>query len=257
MSFIGILQFAVYILILVWILKKKSGEKFSGKSLARFLACGAIAALIGVYLPLPHNAFQGMNPLATGFLNAFLMAAVLEEVLKYLMFRLAILKNREVGSWMDAMIAAVFVGAGFGMLEDIGYVIGGEVNIVRALVPMHLFFQLVMGYYFGKARVTKQKKYDVYALVVPILLHTVFDAFVLSLRAIVGNTASITAMNEEQLQNLPYYNYIVPLTAATIVVLVLGLVALILAARKLSAWKKNGEKLEALYDAPVSTEEPA
>ena len=29
MSFVGILQFVVYILILIWLLKKKYGEKYS------------------------------------------------------------------------------------------------------------------------------------------------------------------------------------------------------------------------------------
>ncbi len=38
MSFVGILQFVVYILILIWLLKKKYGEKYSWKSLLRFWA---------------------------------------------------------------------------------------------------------------------------------------------------------------------------------------------------------------------------
>lgn len=255
MSFIGILQFVVYILILVWVLRKKSGEKFSKKTLARFLVCGIIAALINVFLPLEGDIFFGMNPLAAGFLTAFLAAGLVEEVLKYLMFRLAIFKNKEVGTWLDAMIAAVFVAAGFGMLEDVGYVMGGDANILRAILPMHLLFQLVMGYYYGKARVTGQKKYHVYSLVVPILLHTVFDMFVIALLSIVGDSATLSSLDADQLQNLPYYNYIVPLAAAEVVVVVLSLIALILAARKLSTWKKNGEKQERLSSLPASTEE--
>ena len=41
MTFVGILQFVIYILILVWLLKKKSGEKYSRKSMLRFWVCGA------------------------------------------------------------------------------------------------------------------------------------------------------------------------------------------------------------------------
>lgn len=248
MSFIGILQFVVYILILVWILRKKSGEKFTKKTLARFLLCGMVATLINVFLPTEGDTFFGMNPLAAGFLTAFLFAGLVEEVLKYLMFRLAIFRNKEVANWMDAMIAAVFVGAGFGMLEDVGYVIGGDVNIFRAILPMHLLFQLVMGYYYGKARVTGQKKYHVYSLAVPVLLHTVFDMFVIALLSIVGDTSALSGLDTEQLESLPYYNYIVPLAIAEIVVAVLFLIALIVAARKLSVWKKNGEKQELLTD---------
>lgn len=255
MSLVAILQFVVYILVLVWVLRKKSGEKFTWKALARFLVCGMIAVLINVFVPLEANQFYGMNPLAAGFLTAFLVAGLIEEVLKFLMFRLAIFKNKEVVNWMDAIIAAIFVAGGFGMLEDVGYVIGGDVNVLRAILPMHLLFQLVMGYYFGKAQVTGQKKYHVYALAVPVLLHTAFDMFVIALLSIVGDATTLSNLDAEQLQSLPYYNYIVPLAAAEVVVVVLSLIALILAARKLSTWEKNGEKQE-LLAAPEQTEEP-
>lgn len=257
MSFIGILQFVVYILVLVWVLQKKSGEKFTWKALARFLVCGMIAVLINVFIPLEANQFYGMNPLAAGFLTAFLTAGLIEEVLKYLMFRLAIFKNKEVVNWMDAIIAAVFVAGGFGLLEDVGYVIGGDVNVLRAILPMHLLFQLVMGYYFGKACVTGQKKYHVYALAVPVLLHTVFDMFVIALLSIVGDATTLSNLDAEKLQSLPYYGYIVPLAIAELVVAVVSLIALILAARKLSAWKKKSEKQELLASAPEQNEESA
>ena len=256
MSFVGILQFAVYILILVWLLKKKPGEKYSWKSMLRFWFCGAVALLIGIFLPLQKDLFYGMNPLLTGFLTAFLLAALIEEVLKYLLFRLAIFRNKEVVTWMDAIIAAVFVGAGFGMMEALNYVLGGAVNILRAFVPMHLFFQFVMGYFYGKARVTKQKKYDVYALAVPILLHTLFDMFILGILSVVS-PEDLSGKTVEQLQSLPYFNSIMAMGVALIVVVVLSFVALIVSAVKISKWKKNGEKLELLSDAPAPQEEPA
>ena len=79
--------------------------------------------------------------------------------------------------------------------------------------------------------------------------------FVIALLSIVGDSATLSSLDAEQLQNLPYYNYIVPLAAAEVVVVVLSLIALILAARKLSTWKKNGEKQELLSSLPASTEE--
>ena len=255
MSFVGILQFVVYILILIWLLKKKYGEKYSWKSLLRFWACGAVSLLIGISLPLQKDMFYGLkNPLLIGFVTAFLMAGLLEEVLKYLMFRLAIFKNKEVVTWMDAIIAAVFVGAGFGMTEALNNVLGGAVNILRAFVPMHLFFQFVMGYFYGKARVTKQKKYDVYALVVPILLHTVFDMFILGILSVVS-PEDLGGKTVEQLQNMPYGNYILVMGVALVVIVAVSFVALIVTAVKISKWKKRGEKQELLAEPVAKTEE--
>ena len=245
-------QFAVCFLILLWLLKKKTGEPFAKKTVVKFLLFGALAVVlsfaVSFVLSIEQDTFFGMNPLLSGFLTALITAALFEELAKYLLFRLAVRKNGEVQCWLDGILAAVIVAIGFTLLEDLTYLFSGG-SLLRALLPGHLLFQAIMGYYYGKARVTKQVKYDVLSIAVPMLVHTLFDMFIIGLMSIVGDKDVLAGMSAEQLGALPYANYLVPLVICTVVTLAATLVALILAGRKISLWSKNGEKQELLHQA--------
>ena len=246
----AIAQFAVNILVLIWILKKKPGERFSKKTVVKSLLCGMLVLVVGFLLPLKKDTFFGMNPLLSGFLTAFLTAALMEEVLKYIFFRLAIFRNREVLCWRDAIIVCVMIAIGFSLVEDLEFAVTGDGDsILRALLPAHILFQFVMGYYYGKARVTKQVKYDVLSLAVPILMHTVFDMFLIAMISILGDSNKDAHASMETLQNLPNGNYLVPLLICTFVVIIITIVGLILMFRKMNRWSRNGEKQELLNPA--------
>lgn len=250
MFLVPLVQFAVCYLILVWLLKKKPGERFSKKTVAKFLLSGALSA-VACFLPVmffsfDRDSFFGMNPILSGFLTALITAALLEEILKYIFFRLAVRKNREVVCWLDAIIAAVAVGIGFTLLEDLTYLFDGAGSIFRVLLPGHLLFQAIMGYYYGKARVTKQLRYDVLSLAVPVLAHTLFDMFLAGMMSIVGSPEAAIRMSEEEIRALPYANYMVPMLVCAIAVFVITFAALIVTAIKISRWSKRGEKQELL-----------
>ena len=251
MILVPLVQFAVCFLILAWLLKKKPGERFSKKAVAKFLLFGALSAVACMILamsvlPIDRDSFFGMNPILSGFLTALITAALLEEILKYIFFRLAIRKHGEVVCWLDAIIAAIAVGIGFTLLEDLTYLFDGAGSILRALLPGHLLFQAIMGYYYGKARVTKQARYDVLSLAVPVLAHTLFDMFLAGMMSIVGSPEAAIRMSEEEIRALPYANYMVPMLACAIAVFVITFVALIVTAIKISRWSKRGEKREPL-----------
>ena len=172
----ALVQFVVCFLILRWLLKKKTGDAYSKRTVLRFVLFGAIGVVLwycsSLVLPLDADTFFGMNPILSGFLTALITAALIEEIVKYIMFRFAIRKNQELVCWLDAIIACIAVGVGFTLLEDLTYLFDGAGTIVRAILPGHLLFQGLMGYYYGKARVTKQFKYHVLSLAVPILVYT-------------------------------------------------------------------------------------
>ena len=248
----ALVQFAVCFLILRWLLKKKTGEPYSKKSVVKFVLFGAIGIVLwycsSLVLPLNEDTFFGMNPILSGFLTALITAALIEEIVKYIMFRLAIRKNPEVVCWLDVIIAAIAVGVGFTLLEDVTYLFDGAGTIVRAILPGHLLFQGLMGYYYGKARVTKQFKYHVLSLVIPILVHTLFDMFIIGLMSIVGSSEALTGFTEEQLMSLPYYSYLIPMLICAVVVIICALIALILFLRKIAVWSRKGEKQELLKE---------
>ena len=246
-----VVQFLVCFLILRWLLKKKPGEPYSKKTVVRFVLFGALSTVLNLVLmsvtPIEREMFFGMNPVLSGFLTALITAALIEEVLKYLMFRLAVRSSREVVCWLDAIIAAIAVGVGFTLLEDITYLFDGGGTILRAVFPMHLLFQAVMGYYYGKARVTGQARYDVLSLAVPILLHTLFDMFLIGIMSVIEDQSdSLTGLTLEELKALPYGNYLMPMLVCAVVIAIVSLVALIQMLRKIGVWSGNGEKQEPL-----------
>jgi hypothetical protein len=59
----------------------------------------------------------------------------------------------------------------------------------------------------------------------------------------------------EQLQNMPYGNYILVMGVALVAVVAVSFVALIVTAVKISKWKKRGEKQELLAEPVAETEE--
>ena len=245
-----VVQVVVCVLVLRWLLKKKTGEPFSKKMVARLLGFGALSVVlcyvVSDVLSIKRDTFFDLNPILAGFLTALLTAALLEELGKYILFRLALIKNREVISWLDAIIAAILVGIGFTVLEDAEFAISGDTNILRAIVPAHLLFQGIMGYYYGKARVTKKRVYDVLSLAVPILAHTFFDMFLIGMISIVGNANFAQGLTEEELVALPDWQYVIPMLVCGIAAFLIILVALILMFRKIGMWSRNGEKQESL-----------
>ena len=256
MIIVAIIEFVVCFLILKWLQKKKTGEPYSKKKVARFLIFGALALIfalgISFVLPIERDMFFNFNPVLAGFLTAFITAALFEECVKYIFFRLALLKNNETKSWLDITIAAVILGIGFTFTENIEYIVSGSGNILRVFLPGHILFQFFMGYFYGKARVTGEKKYDALSLIVPMLIHTIYDMPIISLMVAIGDTDALQNADLEKLMQLPYYGYIIPLFVCIIAVAIAMFIGLIVSAKKINTWSKNGEKQETMDKALCS-----
>ena len=132
----------------------------------------------------------------------FLNVALVEEGFKFAALVLVTRKNKNFNSLFDGIIYAVFVSLGFAGFENILYVTNyGWINAAtRAVmsVPAHMFFSVMMGYYYSmwhmkvKARnlelnlkqygvipqnapLYTYKKDIVMCLLVPILAHGLYD----------------------------------------------------------------------------------
>ncbi len=245
-----IVELLISYLILKWILKQKTGEPYSKKKVVKFLLFGALAVVaaltISIVVSIDKEMFFNLNPVLAGFLTALLTAALFEECVKYVFYRLVLIKCMETKSWLDAIIAAVIVGVGFCFVENVEFAITGGANILRAFLPGHILFQFFMGYFYGKARVTGNKKYDVLSVAVPILAHTLYDMPIIALMAAIGDIDALQGADFEALKQLPNFGYFIPLFVCIIAVAVLLIVGLILAAKNIHTWSKNGEKQEVL-----------
>lgn len=128
------------------------------------------------------------------FFMYFFVVAVSEELFKFLFMFVITWKNKNFDYVFDGVIYAVSSSLGFALIENIGYVFtqrwqfgflaGVGTGISRAFlaIPLHTAVAIFMGYFYGKAKeATFQNKlgkcslYIVLSLIVPMLIHGVYD----------------------------------------------------------------------------------
>lgn len=127
----------------------------------------------------------------TGLIYAFFMSfaaiAPVEEGFKFTVLYLLLRCNSNLNEAYDSIVYAVFVSLGFALVENVFYVfnpsLGGYTTaIMRAVfsVPGHGVFGIFMGYCFSAAVLEGKKHHIVLALLLPYMLHSVYDFILLS-----------------------------------------------------------------------------
>lgn len=202
-------------ILFIWMLRIKKDDPFPKGSVAKMLITGALcivgtsllATLIALAVAVirigpadvvgllsnPESeeaagilariqSLAGKPTLRGTLINAFVIAALLEEGLKYLAMRLCMRRPGTVKTRMDVVLCGAIVGLGFQVVEDILYAGDVTLALVRAITPFHFVFGVVMGYYYGKFLVAGSKSDHVKALLIPILIHGLFDFSVQSLQ---------------------------------------------------------------------------
>lgn len=163
-------------------------EKEPRKLLFKAFAFGSLAVIPIVIVELRLDFFDlaANSLLAVGY-TAFIVAGLVEEGFKYFIFWFFVWKNKNFNERYDGIVYSVFISLGFATTENIGYVMlsGFHTAFIRSLtaVPAHALFGIIMGYYFGKAKFSEdklRKKSLLYALIIPIALHGVYDFILFS-----------------------------------------------------------------------------
>ena len=251
MLIVAVIEVIVSIMIIRWLISKKTGEPFSRKTILKFLLFGAATAFIIMIASLfsPDEAPSAMsNPILVGFIDALTMAAILEEGLKYGAFRLAMRNNAEACCRLDAVLVGALTATGFALLEDVQYsIFGNYYTLIRAVLPLHALFGAITGYYYGKAKAAGSMKYHVLSLAVPILGHTFYDMWIVAIKRILDAAgAAADTLTEEELLALPYGEYLEPLGYVAIATMVVFFILIVTAFRKISQWSRNGELQESI-----------
>lgn len=141
-----------------------------------------------------YYAYQAMS--------AFIGVALIEELGKFVFMFVATHRNKNFNSLFDGVIYAVFTSLGFAALENVLYAVnnGWKVAVMRMFtaVPAHMFFGVMMGYYYSwwhmhkkaKAREKELKaqglitptakefsgiRFLVFSLLIPTLIHGFYD----------------------------------------------------------------------------------
>ncbi|MFK7747539.1 MAG: PrsW family intramembrane metalloprotease [Kordia sp.] len=114
--------------------------------------------------------------------KAFFFVALVEEFSKYIFVRYFAQRHKEFDEPYDGIMYAVMVSMGFAVTENLAYVFEGglETAIYRAFtaVPAHATFGIIMGFYMGKAKFSRNRiKYNLMGLALATLFHGVYDFF--------------------------------------------------------------------------------
>jgi RsiW-degrading membrane proteinase PrsW (M82 family) len=150
--------------------------------------------VIGVLLVFPTMVIQRGFILGLGdneWMFSFIISGGLEEFLKWFVIYHLIYRHLEFDEPYDGIVYSVALSIGFATLENIIYALYYRPAfaglLMRALLPVsgHALFGVIMGYYLGKAKFSKgrERKYVIYALLLPILWHGWFDYLLLRISA--------------------------------------------------------------------------
>lgn len=172
--------------VIVYIYVKDKYEKESKRYLTLAFVLGGVVSIIittilylffDLFLPLPDDYSIWQQ-----FVKAFFVVGFIEEFSKYIMVRGFLQPRTVFNEPYDGIIYAVMVSMGFAAVENIMYVIQGGINVafLRAFtaIPAHATFGIIMGYYMGKAKFSKNKfKWNLIGLFTAVLFHGAYDFF--------------------------------------------------------------------------------
>ncbi|MGV8814093.1 MAG: PrsW family intramembrane metalloprotease [Gelidibacter sp.] len=172
--------------IIFYVYIKDKHEKEPTRLLFYNFMLGAIVSVtittllyIIIETPLPLN---NQDSIFEQFIKAFFVVGLSEEFSKYIIIRYYSQPNEDYNEPFDGIVYAVMVSMGFAATENIMYVLQGgmEVAIIRAFtaVPAHATFAILMGYFMGKAKFSKNRVVlNLTGLFLAVLFHGAYDFF--------------------------------------------------------------------------------
>ena len=153
----------------------------------------AIVFVLGILICLPAGIlnnfmFENFGGQDNGkdLTHSFLGPAWTEEILKFLVLYAIVLRRSEFNEPMDGIVYGVVVSLGFATYENYDYVFRlaetweiapQQLAIWRSYsaVPMHGLNGCIMGFYFGMYAFTGNKKFMIYSLLFPYLIHGFYN----------------------------------------------------------------------------------
>jgi protease PrsW len=169
------------------------------------VAAAAVELWLHQHVPISHNPWLAADESALWF------AAIPEETVKISVIAAIALRARDFDEPMDGVVYGTAVGLGFAALENLLYVVASgtqwkTVAIIRGVlsVPLHGALGAIAGAYIARARFGgalgahsrgrwRRPRLFILAWLIPVVLHSVFDASVFSLRSAAANTADTVA----------------------------------------------------------------
>lgn len=182
--------------VLMWyIYRKDSNQPEPTKILIKAFIYGVASALLTLAVVMPFGMLTGFgqelsSTISGAFTDAFIMAAIPEELAKFVMLWLLLRNNPYFDEHFDGIVYAVCIGMGFAGFENVLYLFDNyeswiSVGIARAMfaVPGHFLTAVIMGYYYSlwHFRIVRNRRTCAFILAGPILAHGIYDGILFSM----------------------------------------------------------------------------
>ena len=133
-----------------------------------------------------YKTFNDGSDFSERLSSSFLSAAWSEELLKFVILYFIVLRRNEFNEPMDGIVYGVTVSLGFATFENYDYVFRWaeewgvdpyQMAIWRSYsaVPMHGLMGCIMGFYFGMYAFSANKKYIILCLLIPFIIHGLYN----------------------------------------------------------------------------------
>ena len=153
--------------------------------------------IVSILFSVVYNATG--SPFIVSFLQAFLGAAILQESFKFIVLSNYSCQRKRLAEPFDGVVYGMVASLSFATLENIAYVIEGDVlgALTRALtsLPVHAALGAIMGYFIAQAVFDSgsRRRSLLIAWLAPVVLHTLYD-FPLFLAAPILLPVSLVAL---------------------------------------------------------------
>ena len=168
-----------------WIYYKDKYEREPPIKLVEYFVLGILVSILAIFIELYLSKLNNFNGILSNIYTAFFVAALTEEGLKSIILIPMLLREKNFNEKLDGIIYSIFLSLGFATIENIIYLMRERIDLLFSLsitrglisIPSHIMFATTMGYYISKYKFDKynKKKYLYFAVIIPILLHGVFD----------------------------------------------------------------------------------
>ncbi len=192
-------------LLLVWYFHSHDAYPEPPRVLWTTFLLGIVAVIPAAIIEIVIEPFLGGTGsyFAYGALDAFLAAAIPEELCKLAVLLGYSMRRSEFNEPMDGIVYGAVASLGFATIENVLYVwdAGTAVAIMRGLtaIPGHAFMGAIMGYFVGRARFSSDHRTGLIlaGLGGAILAHGLYDFPVLTLKALSDGTPSLPPVQND------------------------------------------------------------
>jgi RsiW-degrading membrane proteinase PrsW (M82 family) len=178
-----VLALAPSLALLWWAYRRDSLKKESIRLLAYAFLLGLLAVVPAILLGILADPFRRLfRGYAESLYQAFILAALVEEGVKYLLLFGFVRRHSEFDELTDGLVYGMAASLGFAFLENVLYIGGpSTVLLLRGVtaVPLHAGCGALIGYFIARAHFDPRRRSAI-GLLLAVAIHGLYDVLIFS-----------------------------------------------------------------------------